>query len=124
MRPKALSLSAVSTRGGDVVVWPLWEGSPEQGSCAVHGADAVRSMRVEHRTTDQESPEPSELPAQADVSLPDDSHASRGTSMTWGEGVWEFTVNTVSWFIAFGALVFVLGYVAFDAIQTRRKRRP
>ena len=43
--------------------------------------------------------------------------------MTWSEGVWEFTVNMLSWFIAFGALVFVLGYVAFDALKARHKWR-
>ena len=43
--------------------------------------------------------------------------------MTWREGVWEFTVTVLSWFIAIGALVFVLGYVAIDAIKTRRKGR-
>lgn len=43
--------------------------------------------------------------------------------MTWSEGAWEFTVNMLSWFVAIGALVFVVAYVAFEALKARRKGR-
>lgn len=46
-----------------------------------------------------------------------------GLPMTWTEQAWEFTVIMLSWFIACGALVFVIAYVALDAIKTRRKGR-
>lgn len=43
--------------------------------------------------------------------------------MTWRDQTWEFTVSAFSWVVALGALVFVVAYVAFDALQTRRRRR-
>lgn len=96
-------------------------------------------MGVERRTGEQEPLEPLELPAQQHArvrrakgtpdrgsvqrAVPDDAGSSRGTSMSWSEGVWEFTVNMLSWFIAVGALVFVIVYVALDAIKVHRKGR-
>lgn len=46
----------------------------------------------------------------------------RGRRMSLRERIWEFTVETLSWFVAIGALVFVVAYVVFDAIQTRRAK--
>ena len=115
------------------------ERSADDGSCAVHGPDAVRSMCVERETGEQEPLETLELPEQprarvrrakgtpdrgsAQPPMPDDAGSDRETFLTWRERTWEFTVNMLSWFIAIGALVFVLGYVAIDAIKTRHKRR-
>jgi len=42
--------------------------------------------------------------------------------MSVTERVWEFTVTAASWIIAFGALVFVVVFVAYDAIRTRRSK--
>lgn len=49
-----------------------------------------------------------------------DAHC--GTRMSVRERVWEFVVESLSWIVAFGALVFVVAYVVFDAIQTRRAK--
>ena len=54
--------------------------------------------------------------------MADDVGFDRERFMTWREGVWEFTVNTLSWFIAIGALAFVVAYVAYDAIKMRRQK--
>jgi len=43
--------------------------------------------------------------------------------MTWRDHTWEFTVSTLSWVIAIGALVFVVAFVAYDAIKRRWKAR-
>ena len=42
--------------------------------------------------------------------------------MTWRDHTWEFTVSTLSWIIALGAIVFVAAYVAHDAYKTRRRK--
>jgi hypothetical protein len=96
-------------------------------------------MCVERETGEQEPLEPLELPAQprarvrrakgtpdrgsAQSPMPGDADSERGTFMTWSEGAWEFTVNMLSWFVAIGALVFVVAYVAFEALKARRKGR-
>lgn len=38
------------------------------------------------------------------------------------ERAWEFTVTAASWFIAIGALVFVVAFVAYDALRERRRK--
>lgn len=43
--------------------------------------------------------------------------------MTWRDHTWEFTVTALSWFVAFGALGFVVLYVVYDAHKTRLRRR-
>lgn len=43
--------------------------------------------------------------------------------MTWRDHTWEFTVGALSWIVAIGAIVFVVGYVAFEAIRSRRSAR-
>jgi len=42
--------------------------------------------------------------------------------MTWSERGWEFTVTALSWFIAIGALAFVVMFVMYDAYTSRRKK--
>ena len=90
---------------------------------------------VERPTPEQP---PSELPAQPrgrsrqakgtlDARSAEDEQGSavdapRGSRMSLRERSWEFTVETLSWLVAIGALVFVVVYVAFDAIQTRRAK--
>jgi len=41
--------------------------------------------------------------------------------MTWRDHTWEFTVGAVSWIVAIGALVFVIAFLAYDALKTRRR---
>jgi len=41
--------------------------------------------------------------------------------MTWRGHTWEFVVSAISWIMAIGALGFVVVYVWFDAIRTRRR---
>lgn len=41
---------------------------------------------------------------------------------TWRDRAWELVISTCSWVVAIGALVFVAGYVAYDAYKTWRQR--
>lgn len=43
--------------------------------------------------------------------------------MTLRDRTWEFAISAVSWIVAIGALVFVVAYLAYDAIKKRRKVR-
>lgn len=43
--------------------------------------------------------------------------------MTLRDHTWEFVISAFSWLVAIGALVFVVAFVAFDAVKTRRKER-
>ncbi len=42
--------------------------------------------------------------------------------MTWRDHTWEFAVSTFSWIVAIGALAFVVMFVMYDAVKTRRRK--
>ncbi|HSX23044.1 MAG TPA: hypothetical protein VLE97_09745 [Gaiellaceae bacterium] len=42
--------------------------------------------------------------------------------MTSRDHAWEFCVGALSWFVAVGALVLVVAFLAFEAYRGRRRR--
>lgn len=43
--------------------------------------------------------------------------------MTWRGHTWEFVLSALSWFLAIGALAFVVAFVAYDAHKSRHRRK-